>query len=124
MERALAWLITTFGQPLLGILGLVGVDLLTGIASALRRGKFDPQKIADFYRRTVIPKLLGWVALTGLAYLASNGHLSPDVAPNVSALVGYGGLVVLTTDLLSSIASNAVEIYRKERKEQPHDPQL
>lgn len=114
MDTLLNWLLATFAWPLLAVLGLAAVDVITGIGSALRRGQFDWTIVANFYRTTIVPKLVGWVGLTLLAYLATAGALAPETGDVVGQVAGYGGLGLVSVDLLRSIASNVLEIYRKE----------
>lgn len=43
-----------------GILLVIVLDLVLGIAVAIKAKKFEWSKLADFYRSAVVPALLGW----------------------------------------------------------------
>jgi hypothetical protein len=44
----------------LGILLVIVLDLVLGIAVAIKSGQFEWSKLASFYRTSVVPGLLGW----------------------------------------------------------------
>jgi hypothetical protein len=99
-----------FQGPLVAALALIGLDVALGIASAVKRGKFQWQQVANFYRTIILPKLIGWVALSVFAYFAAFAALPPEAA-QVLAPVSAGVLfTVLALDLAGSILSNYREI--------------
>jgi len=49
-----------FVQAAAGMLLVIALDLVLGVSVAIKLQKFEFSKVADFYRSTVIPSLLGW----------------------------------------------------------------
>ena len=49
-----------FVKACAGILLVIVLDLVLGIAVAIKTKTFEWSKLADFYRASVIPALLGW----------------------------------------------------------------
>lgn len=96
---------------------LVIVDLLTGVASALVRGVFHWSKVADTYRKTIVPVVLGWFAVSllaeGLAF-GLQAALAPEVAavaaPLLAALAPGIFYALAFFRLLNSIYTNTQEI--------------
>lgn len=62
------------------IVGLIFLDVLLGIASAIKTGAFQWREVARFYRTNVIPYVLGYVSLYVAIHL-----ILPD-----GALAGWG----------------------------------
>lgn len=50
----------SFIQALLAILAAIALDLILGVAVAIKYRVFDLKKLANFYTTSVIPNLLGW----------------------------------------------------------------
>mgnify|MGYP001264853747 CR=1 FL=1 len=50
----------SFVQALLALLAAIALDLILGVAVAVKYKVFDLKKLADFYTTSVIPNLIGW----------------------------------------------------------------
>lgn len=93
---------------ILVILGLILLDLVLGVGSALKHKVFEWRKLGDFYLTGVLPKLIGYIAL----------HIVIDAVAGVDNIIGSGAqwaaFAVLVASLLGSIAANFKEIYGQE----------
>lgn len=99
------------------LLLLVIVDVITGVASASHRGQFHWSKIADTYRTTIVPVVLGWVGVSLLAEglaLGLQTALTPEAAalatPLLSPLTPATFYALAFFRLLNSIYTNGREI--------------
>lgn len=100
-----------FWTGVLTLAVLIIADLLLGVAEALKVGKFDLLLVAEFYKRMVIPSLLGWFALTILTLYASK-----EILPSGTADLLTGGLSGLawaaaTGQIVASILKHVRAIY-------------
>lgn len=88
------------------LLGLIVLDVLSGLASAIKRGAFRWKVLANFYGTNVVPYLLGYLA----AYVSIKVILPPDngILSDSLVTVAWGAL---TGTLLNSIYSNLSELY-------------
>jgi hypothetical protein len=68
-----------YGGQVITIFALILVQVISGIAVALKIGVFEWSKLGDFYRTIVVPKFLGWLAAIIMAQFV--------LAPNLPA--GY-----------------------------------
>ena len=79
------------------ILGLIVLDVVLGVAVAIKNGKFEWFKVGQFYRTMVAPYVIGYLAL----------YVMFGVVPGLEGIVGEGlhyvafGLIV--ANLLGSI---------------------
>jgi hypothetical protein len=64
-----------FGKALFTLLCLVLLDVITGVAAAVKAGVFQWAKVLDFYQKTILPLILGWVAITLFLNYASSDLL-------------------------------------------------
>jgi len=83
------------------ILGLIGLDVVLGVAAALKTGVFDWHKLGDFYKTMVAPYVLGYLAL----------YVTFQLLPEVVGMVGEVGNVageVMVTVAFATIAANLV----------------
>lgn len=108
-----------YAVPALGIVVLIFVDLLTGIGSAIRAKAFSFDAVADFYRSSVLPQFVGWVAITvgtsALAALAVDQLALPaEVGTALSGTQAWAMLSTVYLTLLSSILNNLKEIQAPE----------
>jgi hypothetical protein len=103
-------LLVTFKPYLLTLVGLIVLDVMLGVASGLKSGTFQWRQLADFYKQSVVPGLMGWIGLTIATYLVMPSLLgaSADVLSQVTATVAWGTVVAT---LLSSIVKSATELY-------------
>jgi hypothetical protein len=99
------------------LLLLVLVDLITGLGSAAKRGTFHWSQIANTYRTTILPVVLGWMGVSILAEglaLGLQAALTPEVAAVTAPLLAgltpaiFYGLAVFR--LINSIYNNTREI--------------
>lgn len=54
-----------------GLLLVIVLDLVLGVAVAIQQKKFEWSKLADFYRSKVVPNLLGWAIADILLRIAA-----------------------------------------------------
>lgn len=59
------------------ILGLILLDVVLGIAHAIKEKRFDWRLVAEFYSSMVLPYLLAFAAFAGVAKLVSVDLLGP-----------------------------------------------
>ena len=91
------------------ILGLIFLDLVLGIAVALRNGVFQWDEVARFYKSTVLPVFLGYFAIRATlpyisaALLGDGGNWLTEVAATAFWLAGI-------SSLLSSIVNSAMDL--------------
>jgi hypothetical protein len=94
--------------------GLIVLDLVLGVASALRRGEFDLGKLAEFYRSSVLPYMLGYLAFfVAVGYIIPPDSLGDIGEPVNEAAVTLAWLTLVGT-LVKSIASNFAELYQQQ----------
>lgn len=91
------------------LLGLILLDIALGIAAAFRTNTFDFVALAEFYRKMILPYVIGYGAL----FVAIKLIIPPDFGMLSETLitVAWGALVA---SLLRSIQTNLKEIYTKE----------
>ncbi len=51
------------------LFGLILLDVVLGIAAAIRAEKFEWKRVGQFYKTMVIPYVLGYLAFWGAAFL-------------------------------------------------------
>jgi hypothetical protein len=87
-------------------MGLLYLDLVFGLAKALRTQSFDFKKLAQFYATNVLPYLIGYAAL----YVAFSFVFPADYAlsQEVSKNGAWG---ILVASLTTSIYHSAKAIY-------------
>jgi hypothetical protein len=86
---------------LYAILGLIALDVVLGVAVALKTGMFDWNRLGDFYKTMVSPYVLGYLAL----------YVVFQLLPEVVGMVGEVGNVageVMVTVAFATIAANLV----------------
>ena len=104
-------IVAQWGKPLGGLLLLVLVDVLLGVGSALRRKQFQWQVVANFYRTTVLPKIVGWVAAVILSYAVILSALPNDLGATLAPISATLALAFVVADLGSSIIANWREVF-------------
>lgn len=94
-------LVEMYKPYLLTLVGLVILDVLMGVSSALKTGAFEWKKMSEFYSKSVLPGLIGWMAFTVAAYL-----VAPDLLGSAKdAVTGGISIVAWTTVVLTLVAS-------------------
>jgi hypothetical protein len=96
------------------LLGLIFLDVVLGIACAIRQGAFDWAKVANFYRSMVIPYILGYLAL----YVAIGFVIPPEAGEDLGGFVNQAAVtaawVVLVANLAGSISKSFKALYHAE----------
>jgi hypothetical protein len=92
-----------FVNALLGILALITIDLVFGVAVALKTKIYAWSQLADFYRTSVMPGLLGWAVADIVLRLAALRGL-PIVA-SIEPLATGGLYVIVLVALLAQIGT-------------------
>lgn len=94
------------------IFGLILLDVVLGVASALKRGVFDWAMVAMFYRTNVIPYLLGYAVL----YVVISFVIPPDALGGNGDVIGEGTVIAawgfVLAALLGSIRKSLQELYQ------------
>ncbi len=116
-ELVLAGLKAAAGPVLLalGVLVVLSlVDILSGVASALRRGAFVWERVNEFYAKTILPKVLGWLSLTLLTLGSALAVLPQEVAAWVGGGLAAVAYLVVLNDFRRSIFANLREVFGDE----------
>ena len=93
------------------IMGLVTVDVLLGIARAIRLKEFKWQRMAAFYRTMVVPYIIGYVAVIAAAKFIGEATLPEPYGFIVSASMIGLAWVSLVGTLARSCWTNARELW-------------
>ena len=94
--------------------GLILIDIVLGIAAALRTGQFDLNKLAAFYKTMIIPYTLGYIVLyVVITYVIPAEQLGQIGEPINEAAVTVAWSALLLT-LLKSILGNFNSLYKPE----------
>lgn len=88
----------------LTILALIMLDVLLGVARAIREGKFDLAKLAQFYQTMVLPYVIGYLAFYLFAKLAVEELLGP-----VGYIASEGTVWITWVTLVLAIGKSALE---------------
>lgn len=95
-------------------LGLIVIDVVLGLAAALRAGRFDFGKLAEFYRTNVLPYVLGYLVF----YVAVGYIIPPESLGDLGAPVNEATVTLawgaLAGTLLKSIFGNFNLLYKAE----------
>jgi len=90
---------------LLTILALVALNLVLGIAVAIRKEVFEWKKLGDFYRKYVLPDVLGYIGVYAI------DMLMPDLMPEfVMTGVVTAAFVAVTSKLVAKIMIHINEL--------------
>lgn len=81
-------------KQLLGLVVLCVLDVVLGLVAALRTGTFDLQKMANFYKSTVLPFFLGWMVLYVAVKMIAI-YVLEDIAPIVPTSVMTGAYAII-----------------------------
>lgn len=92
------------------ILGLIGLDLVFGIAAAIKNGEFDFAELGRFYQTMVLPYILAYLGVyIALQYVPEAVGFIGDA---VDVLV-FGAIV---TRLVASVLKNLAKLDLKPAK--------
>lgn len=100
--------------PLITLIVLTLLSFLAGILDAFKAGQFEWNRVADFMRTTVVPKIGGWLLLEVFHFF-----ITPSTVPGESTLMytmlagfstfAYGtAFIAILAKLLSSLYSLGV----------------
>lgn len=96
------------------LLGLIILDVLLGVASALRRHRFDLALLAEFYKSGVLPYIIGYLAF----YVTVGFVIPPETLGDLGVPINQATVTLawatLAGTLVKSIAFNFREMYRGE----------
>lgn len=93
------------------LLALIVADVLSGVLSAVKRGKFEWGHLANVYRTNVVPKVGGWVIVTALVETLARTANLPAVANTILLAVNtFGFYPLVIADLLASLVTNLQEL--------------
>ena len=88
------------------ILGLIILDVLLGIAAAIRQGVFDWRRIGEFYKTMIVPYIIGYLAFYVFSLVAI-----PELLGEFGYLAGEAMLwlagIALVACLGGSVVGNA-----------------
>lgn len=97
-------------QRTLALTGLVILDLLFGVAAAVRAGKFDWERLAAWYRTNVFPFIICYFAVWLVSRIgmvqALTSFLGPSGAELAGGLTATGLAVPAAVTLAGSIQRN------------------
>jgi hypothetical protein len=104
--------LTPYQTPALALVALIAINVLTGVGAAVRAKVFDLQKLAEFYRVSVIPNLIGWLAISALTSIATQAFLEKALAETISGAQAWSMYSAAALSLLASIRENIAEIQK------------
>ena len=100
------------GQHLSTIIGLIFLDVVLGVAAAIKRGWFDWRVVGEFYTTNVLPYVLGYVAVSGAALFVSPELLAGEAGDVFGLAVTWLGFGAIVGQLvLGSILGNAKSLF-------------
>lgn len=103
-----------YQTPALALVALIAINVLTGVAKALRSKTFDLQKLADFLRVSVFPQVIGWISISALTSIATQAVLDQQSASVISGLQAWSMYSAAVASLLGSIRENVDGIMNPE----------
>lgn len=104
--------LTPYREPALALVALIAIDVLTGVGSAIKLKRFALQKLADFYRTSVLPQLVGWLAISALTSIAASALVDAELAQVISGAQAWSMYSAIVLALIASIKANTDEIMR------------
>lgn len=106
--------LTPYQSPALALVALIAIDVLTGVGAAVRLKVFAIEKLANFYRVSVLPQLIGWLSISALTSIATSAVLEPELAQVISGAQAWSMYSAIVLALVGSIKSNVDEISKPE----------
>ena len=90
--------------------GLIVLDVVLGVAAAIRTGEFDWRELARFYRSMVLPMILGFAVVRFVT-----PFLVADLLGEYSGIVGEALVILawgtLVAQLVTSILAHVKELW-------------
>jgi hypothetical protein len=93
------------------LVGLIILDVLLGVAVAIREKDFDWSKLGDFYLSMVLPMLIGWIGFIVITNLATTEVLGPVYGVIVGDVVIWAAWLAVVATIGKSIVLNAKGLY-------------
>ena len=94
------------------LLGLILIDVVLGVAAALKEGVFDWRRLGQFYSSNVLPYVLGYLAF----YVAVGFIIPPEALADLGEPVNEAAVTlawgVLVATLVGSILGNFNKLYK------------
>lgn len=87
------------------ILALIGLDLILGVAAAIKHKEFDWKKLGQFYRSNILPYVLGYVG-SALVFRFAGQYIGEWLSDSIVS-VTFGAIAV---NLVSSIVANVKKL--------------
>jgi hypothetical protein len=98
------------GAQLRLILGLVALDVVFGVLTAIQAGEFELTKIGNFYRTNIVPYVGGYLML----------YITIGLVPQLEGILGdgltWGAFGVVTANLAASIFASFQKLGLFQRK--------
>lgn len=115
LDTALSILGSFWGEvspKLLTLFGLILLDVLMGIARAVRQGQFEWKKVGQFYKSMVLPYIIGWLAVSLTIWMISLEMLPAEVSEWLNPALLWGTWLVVAATIGGSIKENVVALYQ------------
>jgi hypothetical protein len=93
------------------LVSLIALDVVMGIAAALREKVFRWREVGDFYLTMVLPFLLGWIAFSVVSHFAVVELLGPQYGGMVGPVITWAAWMAVVAVLGNSIIRNAKTLY-------------
>jgi len=90
------------------IAGLIILEVFLAVAGAVKEGKFEWRRLADFYRTMVIPYLLGF-----LGFFLAGKFITLSLLEPYDAIVGEGAIWLAWITVIFNLAA---DIYAKAKE--------
>ena len=102
---------SAFAPQILTLVGLILLQVALAVALALKLGKFELKKLADFYRSMVLPYLIGWIGFVAAGRLLAAELLGPEYSLLASDSVTWLAWLAIVISLGGRIYETARELY-------------
>ena len=111
VDTILELVIAFFTDPRVQAIGaLIIMDVVLGVAAALKAGDFDFKKVADFYQTNVVPYILGYLAF----YIGTKIIVDPAaILGEWSHIVGEAAISVAWAAIIASLGGSIVANIKK-----------
>ena len=94
------------------ILGLIFMDVVVGIALAVRLGVFEWREVAAFYQNNVLPYVMGYLAVAGGTLFIAPELLPGDVGDALALIGPWLGFGAIASQLVfGSLLPNARSLF-------------
>ena len=88
------------------ILGLILLDVALAVAVAVRQGRFEARRLAEFFRTMVVPYLIGYLGVYGASYFMDERYLGP-FADALGSGFAWAAWLALVGNLAADILAHA-----------------